>query len=58
MLVNAINFPGPALWQGLMMCAIPFFLWLALHKDGKHIKLASIGYCALGFVLFFVIGVK
>lgn len=55
MLVNAAVHPGPALWQGLMMLAMPLFLWGALYKDGKYIRQATIGYVGLGVLLMFIV---
>lgn len=51
MLVNAASFPGPALWQGLMLCAIPLWSWFALRKDGKHIAIATGLYVGFGIAL-------
>ncbi len=51
MLVNAASFPGPALWQGVMLCAIPLWLWFAFRKDGKHLAVATGAYVVFGVVL-------
>ena len=51
MLVNAATFPGPALWQGLMLCAMPLALWGMFHNDGKYMEWAIGGYGAFGVLL-------
>lgn len=51
MLVNAASFPGPALWQGVMLCAIPIWGWLAFRKDGKYLSVATGAYVVFGVVL-------
>lgn len=50
-MVNAAQFPGPALWQGLMLLALPLWLFAAFYKDGKYMNWASIGYGAFGVAL-------
>jgi hypothetical protein len=60
MLVNANDFPGPALWQGLMfIAAIPTAI---LAFSGKtpdqqwlRAKIAAAAYVAFGIALFAVI---
>lgn len=51
MLVNAANFPGPALWQGVMLCVIPVWLWFSFRQNGKHFALATFAYAVFGVVL-------
>lgn len=52
MLVNAHDFPGPALWQGIMLCSLAWYLPAAFHDDMKHFKAATVGYVIEGVVLF------
>lgn len=55
MLVNASSFPGPALWQGLMLCALPVYVCGLLVRDGKYAKISMICYLGLGVILLPVI---
>ena len=66
MIVNANAFPGPALWQGVMLCLLPLLLWglswanKAPTWEGRRRRtiLAFSYYAAFGVVLllFFVWG--
>lgn len=52
-MVDAAQFPGPALWQGLMLLLLPVALVLATcWKDGDRLPWVFGGYIAVGFALF------
>ena len=51
MFVNVAEFPGLALWQGLMMLALALAAWGMFYKRGKYFW-ASLGwYFAFGALL-------
>jgi hypothetical protein len=49
--LDAAKFPGPVLWQGIMMLAMPLVLWGMFYKDGKYLKWALGAYVAFGVAL-------
>lgn len=51
MLSDAARFPEPALWQGIMFCLLPVWLWLATRNGGKHFSKVTIAYVIGGVVL-------
>lgn len=55
MLVNAHQFPGPALWQGIMLCLIPLLVFGLCYKDGKYFNLMLGIYAAIGICLLLAI---
>lgn len=55
MLVNAASFPGPALWQGIMLCLLPLLAFGAMYRDGKYMNAAFISYIIFGVVLLIII---
>jgi hypothetical protein len=55
MLVNAADFPGPALWQGLMLLALPLAAWGMVFRGGEYLRWAIGGYVALGVILLVAI---
>lgn len=58
MLVNAAQFPGPAIWQVLMLMALPFFVWGIGYRSGRYAGAAVAAYAALGVILLVVIAAK
>lgn len=58
-LVDAGSFPGPALWQGLMLCALPLPVLGLFFRGGKYANLALVAYVILGvFLAVVIIGAK
>lgn len=55
MLVNAASNPGPALWQGLMLLSLVWFLPWAFSKGKNSFRNASIAYALVGVGLFVLI---
>jgi hypothetical protein len=51
MLVNAAQFPGPALWQGIMFLVMPIALILMFIREGRYAKYAIGGYVVFGVVI-------
>ncbi|PMS38448.1 hypothetical protein [Trinickia symbiotica] len=54
-LVNAQQFPGPALWQGIMLMLLPLWVFAMYYKDGRYFKLAMYGYGVIGLVSMLLI---
>jgi hypothetical protein len=55
-MINAAHFPGPALWQGAMLMALPLWVYFGLFlEDGRYIKHASIAYGVFGLGLLVAI---
>jgi len=52
MFVNASAFPGPALWQGLMLCSLLWYFPAAFSQDMKYFKAATAAYVLEGILLF------
>jgi len=50
-MVNARDFPGPALWQGLMFCLLPVWIAAGAYKSGRYFVSASWAYGLSGLVL-------
>lgn len=55
MLVNATQFPGPALWQGLMFLCLCWYLPWAFSNDMRNFKWATLTYAGVGVLLFVLI---
>lgn len=51
MLVDSTNFVGPALWQGLMLCAMPLAFVGMCWGEGRYFWWSVGGYVALGVAL-------
>lgn len=51
MLVDAATAPDPALWQGLMLCALPILAVGIVYDHGRYFKHAVATYIALGIGL-------
>lgn len=56
-IVDAHHFPGPALWQGLMLILLPVWFFGLYWRRGKYLLHFSLGYAIAG-VLFFIIIVE
>lgn len=50
-LVDAASAPDPALWQGLMLCALPILAVGMIYEHGYYFKYALGVYIALGIGL-------
>lgn len=55
MLVNATAAPGPALWQGVMLCLLPLLFFGMIYRDGRYFRLFAVGYAVIGAGLLVVI---
>ncbi len=57
MLVNATSNPGPALWQGLMLLCLVWYLPWAFSGSplSNNFRDATIAYVIVGIVLLFLI---
>lgn len=54
-MVNAANFPGPALWQGLMFLLLPVWFFFLYWRGGKYLWRCTLAYALIGVALFFII---
>ena len=55
MLVDSAVSPGPALWQWIMLCALPL-LWMGMFcKNGVYIRWAIAAYAAFGVAVLIAI---
>lgn len=51
-MIDAHAFPGPALWQGIMLCLLPLALYLGvIRKDGEDVVPVFLIYAAIGVAL-------
>jgi hypothetical protein len=54
-MINAHQFPGPALWQGIMLCLLPLLITGMFYKNGRLFRYFCIGYACVGALLMCVI---
>ncbi len=54
-MIDSHRFPGPAIWQGLMLTALLPLLAAVHYKNGKYERLAIFCYFCLGFILMGII---
>ena len=51
MMVNAAQFPGPAMWQGVMLLLLPMIIFGSQWKEGKYFIPILWAYAAIGVLL-------
>lgn len=55
-LVDASRFPGPAIWQALMLLiGLPLGYWGVWWREGKYFRWFCLGYALIGLALFALI---